>query len=354
MIKEQKLKYSSEIEEISKQLKESGKYINENEDIELYLYEDKQLSKNEENKEENGNNENYVVGKYKNIYIGCLSNDKYDSREKFGLNTYIKDYFYIGQWKHNQKEGIGFLKFSDNMLYLGNFENNQINNFGMLYYKQKNNLYFGTFNNGQMDEGLYINIDKNIFYHGKFKDGKKNDKLCSYFDFNSNHIFVGEVKDDAFIRGYLSLFKFKEESKENDIETSYEFDEIIYFDKTDPNNIKYNDYHFFESDFHERIQEVFMNIAENNFYLMDILKHYVSFFENLENIVYNDSYTDFPEKYNPKENEIESDFIKKYETYYKRYLQTQDHFDFEIYKDLIKGEPKMNSILLSEIKKFNN
>jgi hypothetical protein len=61
MIKEQKLKYSSDIEEISKQITESGKYINENEHIELYLYEDKQLSKNQENKEEDGNDENYIV-----------------------------------------------------------------------------------------------------------------------------------------------------------------------------------------------------------------------------------------------------------------------------------------------------
>ena len=57
-----------------------------------------------------------------------------------------------------------------------------------------------------MDSGIYYNDKCTVFYNGKFKDGKKNDKLCSYFDYNNNHIFIGEVKDDIFIKGYLSIY----------------------------------------------------------------------------------------------------------------------------------------------------
>jgi len=352
MIKEQQLKYNSDLEDILRQLSEKGNYIDQIENIELNFYGDKQLLKDKDNNEiqnETKDKKEYIVGKYKDIYIGCLSINKIDSREKFGLNKYFNDIFYIGQWKENKKEGIGFLKINENILYLGEFSKNQINGFGMIYYKDKGYFYFGTFIDGQMDKGIYYNNEKSLFYHGKFKDGKKNDKLCTYFDINNNNIFIGEVKDDNFIRGYLSLCEITEEKKGNEIYTNFSCDKVIYFDKNDPNNVKYEHYYYFDNDFSDMLQNLFMSIFEVDLNLKDIYDNYVAFFENLENIVYSDSYTDYNDRYNPKDNlNLENSFIKNYNAYYKRFMKSQEKLNIEKYEDIFKGEPKMNLDLKME------
>ena len=126
----------SNSEAILKQLSEGQKFVDPKENIQIRFYGDKQLLNNkldDGNPKENDDKQQFLVGKYKDIYIGCLSINKPDSREKFGLNKYYNDYFYFGQWNKNQKNGIGFLKINDNILYLGEFLNNQLNGFGMLY-----------------------------------------------------------------------------------------------------------------------------------------------------------------------------------------------------------------------------
>ena len=355
MIKEQKLQFISNPEEILKKLTEGVKYIDEKENIVIHFYGDKEKLKNKsdnENLNENDDDINdYLVGKYKDIYIGCLSINNPDSREKFGLNKYYKDYFYIGQWKENQKNGIGFLKMRKNILYLGEFLNNQFDGFGMLYYKDTGYFYLGTFKNGQMDKGVYYNNKLGIFYNGSFKEGKKNDKLCSYFDLNNNHVFIGEVKDDIFVSGYLSLVDITELQKSVDIYTTLSCEKIIYFDKSDLNKIKYEYGYSFENDFFDNIQNLFLNIYEKYFELSDIHDNYVIFFENLENIVYNDSYTEYIDRYNPGENSfIENTFMKNYQIYYQSFIQIQEKLNLESKADIFKGEPKINKDIKMEIK----
>lgn len=352
MIKEQQLKYESNTEEIWNQISKDGKYIEQNSLIQInYFGKKEDLNNKEKNENEvEKDKNNYLVGKFKDIYIGCLSINNPELREKFGLNKYNNDLFYIGQWNKNKKEGVGFLKINKNILYLGEFLNNQLNGFGMLLYKDKGYFYFGTFNEGQMDKGIYYDNEKSFFYNGKFKDGKKNDNLCTYFDVNNKHIFIGEVKDDIFIRGYLSLCEINEEKKDNQIITNFSCDKVIYFDKTDINNPKYEHYYFFENNFAENLQNVFMEIFEVDLNLRDIHENYVAFFENLENIVYNDSYTDYIERYNPQDNlNIENSFIKNYNIYYKRFIQSQEKLNLEKYENIIKEEPKIEKSL-KEIK----
>ena len=249
MIKEQKLK-KIEDEEILKTIKSNGKYLNENENIEIEFFGDKEFLANIENNNKNKLN-NYLVGKYKNIYIGCLSLTQPFTREKFGLNKYFKDTFYLGQWKENLKDGIGFLKVKDDIVYIGNFVKNQFNGFGILNNKINDFFYFGNFTDGIMDKGILYNNNTTVFYNGKFKYGKKNDKLCSYFDVKNNHIFIGEVKEDMFIKGYLSICKITEIKKENEDQTDISIEKIIYFDKTDPNETKYKYFYEFDTDFHD-------------------------------------------------------------------------------------------------------
>ena len=195
-----------------------------------------------------------------------------------------------------------------------------------------------------MDKGIYYNHEKSLFYHGKFKEGKKNDKLCTYFDIKNNNIFIGEVKNDIFIRGYLSLCEIIEEKIDNNrITTRFSSDRAIYFDKTKPNKPRYEYLHSFESAFATNLQNLFINIFEVDLNLKDIYYNYVVFLENLENIIYNDSYTEYIDMYNPLEStNVEKSFLKNYEVYYKRFIQSQEKLNIEDYDDIIKGEPKIN------------
>ena len=48
--------------------------------------------------------------------------------------------------------------------------------------------------------------------------------------------------------------------------------------------------------------------------------------------------------YNPLENtNVEKSFLRNYEIYYKRFIQSQEKLKIEEYKDMINGEPKMNN-----------
>ena len=222
----------------------------------------------------------------------------------------------------------------------------------MLNLKSNNFFYIGNFIDNLMDSGIYYNNKTTFFYNGKFKNGKKNDKLCSYFDFNNNHIFIGEVKDDIFIRGYLSICKITEEKNEKESQTNISIEKVIYFDKTDSNKTKYEYFYNFESEFYENIQSIFLNVFEEYFDLKNIHEsYYLAFFEKLENIVYNDSYNEFLDRYNPKEKyNLENNFIKNFELYNKKYVQLEKKLNLEKYESIINSEPIIQKDFKIDIK----
>ena len=349
MIKEQKLK-KIEGEEILQIIKSNGKYLNENENIEIEFFGDKDFL------ETIGNNKiklnNYLVGKYKNIYIGCLSLTQPFTREKFGLNKYFKDTFYLGQWKQNLKEGIGFLKFKDDIEYLGQFSRNQFNGFGILNNKVKDYFYFGNFIDGLIDTGILYNNNTTVFYNGKFKNGKKNDKLCSYFDFKNNHIFIGEVKEDIFIKGYLSICKITEVNEDNDVQTIISFDKVIYFDKTNPNETKYKYFYEFDADFSGKIQNIFFNVFQEYSDLKGIHENYsLDFLKNMEKIIKNDSYNKYLERYNPEEKfNLENHFIKNYENYLNSFIESEKNLNLKEYENIINSEPLLQNDSIIDLK----
>jgi len=338
MIIEQKLK-NIDNGVVLQKIKSNGKYIDKNDNIEIEFYGDKDILDKKDTNEIKHNN--YLVGKYKKIYIGCLSLNKPFSREKFGLNKYFKDIFYLGQWKENLKDGIGFLKVKNEILYLGEFSKNQFNGFGILNYKLNDISFMGNFIDGMMDSGIYYNNKTTVFYNGKFKNGKKNDKLCSYYDYNNKHIFIGEVKDDIFIRGYLSICNVTEENNEKESETNISIEKVIYFDKTDPNKTKYELFYNFDMDFYDKIQNIFFNVFQEYFDLKNMHKnYYLAFLEYLENIVYNDSYNEYLERYNPdEENNLENNFIKNYESYHKSFTELENKLNLNEYENIINSEP---------------
>jgi len=156
---------------------------------------------------------NYIVLiKYKDIYNGGLSILDFKSRIRFGLNIYlnnIESTFYFGQWKNNQKSGIGFIK-TENSLYIGNFLNNQISGYGLLYNKETGNYYYGQFSKGIFQKGFNCNFTKDIYYIGGFVNNKKYDKFCCYFNSKKNKLYLGNIKDDLFIKGHIINLKITE------------------------------------------------------------------------------------------------------------------------------------------------
>ena len=285
--------------------------------------------------------------KYKDIYIGGISLYN-NTREKFGLNKFSDDSFYLGQWKRNMKHGIGFLKINNNISYIGAFKKNQLNGFGMLYYKNENILYFGNFNDGKFIDGLCYNQNKGTFYRGKINEGKKNDKFCTFFEINNGHLFIGEVKDDNFIKGYLGLCEISEENvegaeDEEDEIINFKLQKIIYYDKTNKDNIIFIHYYSFTPDFYKKIQDFMNNVFQADFNLKDQTEGIIEYFNSLENCVNEKEYCDDINKYNPYDNEenLEKFFLRDYNEYCERFETGQEVFDMENYDDIL-GPPEIN------------
>jgi len=291
----------------------------------------------EEDKEENEINKNKLfLITYKNIYIGGAS-FSLNLREGFGLNKYENTAsFYLGQWKDNMKEGIGFLKIDENMLYIGSFHLNQFDGFGMLYYKSNNNFYFGDFDNGSFNKGLYCKVNKELFYRGKFNENKKNDTFCTFLEKNNKQLFMGEVDDDIFIKGYLCLFQANEiphqneEGEVEELEVDFSVDRLIYFDKTNEKNIKFIHNFEFENEFKNKIIDNMKKVYEvDNYNIGGKLKEIIDYFNYLESLV-DDEDHNYLERYNEDNDQsLEKFFMSNYSFYSNAFQEGQGAVNIE-------------------------
>jgi len=294
-----------------------------------------QSGENEENKKNN-----LFLIKYKNIYIGGISINL-KMREGFGLNKYENSSsFYLGQWKNNMKEGTGFLKIDDNKLYIGSFHHNQFEGFGIIYYKLDDTFYFGEFKNGAFSQGIYCNINKELYYRGKFHQNKKNDSFCTFLEKNNRHLFIGDVKDDVFVKGYLCLYQIIESTRQNeDGEDEYvadfNIDKIFYFDKTDENKINFINNFEFENEFRNKIHENMRKIFEVDYITGHKMKDIISYFNYLESLV-DDEDHNYLERYNEDNDQsLEKFFMSNYNFYFSQFQEGQEQMDInEIRKEI--------------------
>ena len=313
--------------------------LNNNENPNKICCIQEQNEENEEN-EENNNSKNIFLIKYKNIYIGGLSNNLC-LREGFGLNKYENSSsFYLGQWKNNMKEGTGFLKIDDNKLYIGSFHNNQFEGFGIIYYKNDETFYIGEFKNGGFSKGIYYNFNKELYYRGKIDNNKKNDSFCSFLEKNNRHLFIGEVKDDIFIKGYLCLYQIIESMKPNeDGEEAYVADfnleKYFYFDKTNENKINFIPSFEFENEFRNKIEDNIKRIFEADHISALKMKDIISYFNYLESLD-DDEDHNYLERYNKDiEQSLEKFFMSNYNYYFSRFKEDQEQMDInEIKKEM--------------------
>ena len=294
-----------------------------------------QAGENEENKKNN-----LFLVNYKNIYIGGISINL-KMREGFGLNKYENSSsFYLGQWKNNMKEGTGFLKIDDNKLYIGSFHHNQFEGFGIIYYKLNDTFYFGEFKNGAFSQGIYCNINKELYYRGKFHQNKKNDSFCTFLEKNNRHLFIGDVKDDVFVKGYLCLYQIIESTRQNeDGEDEYvadfNIDKIFYFDKTDENKINFINNFEFENEFRNKIHENMRKIFEVDYITGHKMKDIISYFNYLESLV-DDEDHNYLERYNEDNDQsLEKFFMSNYNFYFSQFQEGQEQMDInEIRKEI--------------------
>ena len=361
IINEQEFSYSKKPDDILKELYDKGSIEeNQNSNIIIKYYGNKSQiplsdpKKKWNNLEEDENNplspedsRNFLLFiKFQNIYIGAVSINNIYQRENFGLNVYSEDSFYIGRWRKNMKDGIGFLKINKDMMYIGNFELNQFNGFGILYNKNKKDLFFGEFNHGQYDEGIFYNYERDLFYRGKVKDGKKNDNLCTFFDAKSGDLFIGEIADDEFIKGYIGFCQITNE-KENEEEGDLNFNvqKIFYFDGLGADNKSFIHFYAFTSKFYAQIQDIMYSIFHVDFNLKDQNENLLEYFNYLEDIQNNEEYNQIVENYNSflnNEQCIENEFISNYYNYYKRFKSGQESLDLKEQEQFLE-KPEVNA-----------
>ena len=353
MISEQEFAFEQNNKDIFQKLYETNIYEEPKKIIKYFgnknqIPREEEENKIEENPEDEENNNllraedarNYLLFiNYENIYIGAVSINDLSRRENFGLNIYSDDCFYIGRWKDNMKEGIGFLKINENLMYAGNFSSNQFNGFGFLYDKSKNNLFFGDFNHGEYSEGIFYNIDNEYFYRGKIKDGKKNDNICTFFDAKKGYLFIGEIINDEFNKGYVFFTQIKQ-ANQNDENAEIEFNisKIFYFNGLGQNNKVFMNDDIFTTNFYKKLEDIGNNIFQHDFNLKDQSNIYLKFFSDLISIKGFDRYY-IVDNYNSFKDEtcIESEFINYFYNVVVEFQTGQKQMNLKDYENTINN-----------------
>ena len=339
MISEQEIYFNQQPEEIFKNIYKNGSY-KENDILISYFGNKNYIPLNEDDKfgqkkeEEDNEENNYLFIEYKNIYIGGLSINNIFNREKFGLNIYSNESFYIGRWESNMKEGIGFLKINENLMYIGNFNSNQFNGFGILYDKIRNNFFLGQFNNGEYVEGIFYNIENEYFYRGGIKNGKKNGKLCTFFDVKKGYIFFGEIIEDEYNKGYIYFTELTEDNQDEEIK--FNIPKILYFDGLGADNKVFLNETNFTEKFYSKIQDLGNSIFQADFNLKDHDKNLIKYFNVLNGIKDIDKYYK-AENYNSFKNEqnMENEFIMHYYMIFQEFKEGQESLNLKDYEKVI-------------------
>ena len=348
MLYEQGINFIIDIKEIMQKLSQQKNEINYEDIIINYFGDRKNLKKNIYSTEKNNFINSLLFINYKEIYIGGVSFLNPRSREKFGLNKYSKNSFYLGQWEKNTKNGIGILQINKNIMYMGNFVKNQIHGYGMLYYVLERVLYIGDFSEGKFMEGMCYLQKNDICYRGKIKNGKKCGDFCTYVEFKKNRIFIGKTMDDIFIKGYFGICEISITNKininnkndDNDDETHIlELNRIIYFDKSDINNIKiiYNSQ--INQELYSKIQDIMSNIYQVDYNMKIHYENLIDYFQSFNSYVNDRDYIDYLIKYNQvdEDDSLENYFLKDFNDFCNKFKENDKIFNNNEYINLINS-----------------
>ena len=332
------------LKEIIRKLSQQKNEINLEENITInYFGERNNLKKIFNSQEKNIFKNSLLFINYKEIYIGGVNLLNINIREKFGLNKYSPYSFYLGQWKNNQKEGVGFLKINEGIEYMGNFSQNQINGYGMSFYKENEILYIGNYLEGKFEEGIIYNKKDDYLYKGKIINGKKNDDFCTFIELEKGRIFIGKALDDIFIKGYLGICENSEiDGNDSNI---MELNKIIYFDKSDFNDIKIVHYTSFTKEFYNKIQDVMSNIIQTNYNNKTQCENLIDYFQSFDSYVNDRDYIDYLIKINQIDNEesLENYFLRDFQDFCTKFNANEKEYHSQNLFDIIQP-PDINNV----------
>ena len=163
------------------------------------------------------------------------------------------------------------------------------------------------------------------YYFGKFINSKKYDDFSVYVNYKMNRIFIGEIQNDIFIKGYIIFLKIEETNNSIILITKnifYKNDE-----KYDYFSNKYNKY------FEKIISNVIRIINELKIALIK-MKNKLS---ELENIYDDNIYNNRIGRYKSVENvfSFENELIKTYFEYSNVFNKIQKSLNIQDIKNKI-------------------
>ena len=341
MLYEQDISFKINLNEIIREISKQKNEINIKDNIIINYFGDRKNLK----KIYNSNSEDALKNilffiNFKDIYIGGVSLINLSIREKFGLNKYSKDSFYLGQWRNNIKEGIGFLKINESIEYMGHFSKNQIHGYGMLFYKENALLYIGNYSEGKFLEGICYNKNKEILYKGKIINGKKNDDFCTFIELDKGRIYIGRALKDILIQGYLGVCENSKINEINDNDSNIlELNKIIYFDKSNSNkDIQITPSTSFTQDFYYKIQDYMSKVIQINYNLKTHCENLIDYFQRFDSYVNDKDYIDYLIKYNQVDDEesLENYFLRDFHEFCSRFNTEENNFNSQKIFDSIK------------------
>jgi hypothetical protein len=152
----------------------------------------------------------------------------------------------------------------------------------------------------------------------------------TYFDAKSGNLFIGEIINDEFNKGYIGFcnitqVKNEDENEEEEL-LNFNIQKIFYFDGLGANNKSFIHHDAFTPEFYSKIQDIMNNIFQADYNLKDQNESVLEYFSYLEGIESNEDYNTALENYNSFDNAeqcIENEFISNYDNYFQRYKKGQ-------------------------------
>jgi hypothetical protein len=212
------------LSEMIEVLNKSGKYSDDN--IELEFYKKDKVNESTDN---NDSKQMYGrIAKEKFQYIGVLNESL--ERDLFGINVYKNSDIYIGHYQRGIKSGKGFYMFSPKPsttstkkivyeFYNGSFQEDKKNGLGSYVWIEekegdnsldncKMDSFIGTFENDKRNRGLYLEKIDDVFcaYYGNFKDGLKHDSKALIYDNENDRVFRARYENGKPVSGYVVTF----------------------------------------------------------------------------------------------------------------------------------------------------
>ena len=187
---------------------------------------------------------------------------------------------------------------------------------------------------------VFYNIENGYFYRGKIKDGMKNGKVCTFNDAKKGYLFLGEILNDEFKKGYTYFIKIEEGENEEEDNINFAIDKTVYFDGLGADNkIFYSD-----GSLKDELQEIAKTIIDSDLNLKDNEQKYLDYFNELNTIINEDCYYNV-EYYNSLKDEqfIEKNFIDNYYNVLDSFQAGQEGLKLEKYEEIIQHpETKTN------------